>query len=132
MQIETCRVGGRLRLDDSTRIVIHHRQGPRVCLGVTAPEGTALMLDGALVRPICGPVGVWTYLFSLQALRRFSLGRFEVRIWLPGELVPLAADCEDWLHIGVTSRSPVGSTTPFSCSASPPASVRPASSVLQL
>ncbi|MFZ5635880.1 MAG: hypothetical protein ACOY82_04770 [Pseudomonadota bacterium] len=127
MQIETCQVGGRLRLDDSTRIVIHRRQGQRVCLGVTAPEGMELMLGGALVRPISGAVGVWTYLFSLQALRRFSLGRYEVRIWLPGELVPLAADCEDWLHIGVMSHSPVASPPPFSFRAPQPAPVRPAS-----
>lgn len=132
MQIETCRVGGRLRLDDSTRIVIHHRQGPRVCLGVTAPEGTTLMLDGALVRPISGTVGVWSYLFSLQALRRFNIGRFEVRIWLPGELVPLAADCEDWLHIGVTSHAAVGSTTQPSFSAPRQVSARAGSSVLQI
>ena len=102
MQVETCQVGGALRLDDRTRIVIHRRQGERVCLGASAPAGTDLILGGASVRPIAGTLGTWTYLFSLQALRGFTLGRFEVRIWLPGELLPLASDCEDWLHLGIS------------------------------
>jgi hypothetical protein len=102
MQVETCQVGRALRLGDNTRMVIHRRQGERVCLGATAPAGTDLILGGALVRPIASPPGTWTYLFSLQALRGFTFGRFEVRIWLPGELIPLAADCEDWLHIGIS------------------------------
>lgn len=102
MQVETCQVGRALRLGDNTRIVIRRRERGRVCVGVTAPVGTDLILGGALVRPISGTVGVWTYFFSLQALRRFILGGFEVRVWFPGELVPNAADCEEWLHIGVT------------------------------
>ena len=102
MQVKTCRVGGTLRLNGNTRIVIHRRQGERVCLGATAPAGTDLILGGAPVRPITDTPGIWAYLFSLQALRRFTFGRFEVRIWLPGEWVPLAADCEDSLHIGVS------------------------------
>ncbi|MFZ5636670.1 MAG: hypothetical protein ACOY82_08795 [Pseudomonadota bacterium] len=101
MQVETCQVGRTLRLGDNTRIVIRRREGERVCVDVTAPAGTDLILGGAPVRPISGTIGVWTYFFSLQAFRRFRIGRFEVCIWLPGELIP-AADCDDWLHIGVT------------------------------
>lgn len=102
MQVETCQVGRTLRLGDNTRIVIRRREGARICVDVTAPAGTKLILGGAPVSPISGTIGVWTYFFSLQALRRFRLGRFEVCIWLPGELVSDAADCDDWLHIGVT------------------------------
>jgi hypothetical protein len=108
MQIKTCQVGGALRLGDNTRLLIHRRQGPCVVLGAWAPAGTALTLDGVDLRPIAGTVGIWTYLFSLQALRRLTLGRFEVRIWLPGELVPHAADCLDWVHVGVAALSPEG------------------------
>ena len=107
MQIETRQVGGVLRLGDNTRIVIHRRQGEHIVLGATAPVGTDLIFDGALVRPISGTVGIWSYLFSLQAIRRFTLGRFEVYVWLPGEIVPLASDCEDWLHVGVIARPPI-------------------------
>lgn len=106
MQIETRQVGGVLRLGDNTRIVIHRRQGEHIVLGATAPVGTDLIFDGALVRPISGTVGIWSYLFSLQAIRRFTLGRFEVCVWLPGEIVPLATACEDWLHVGVIARPP--------------------------
>jgi hypothetical protein len=100
MQVETCQIGRTLRLGDNTRIVIRRREGERVVLGATAPAGTKLILGGAPVSPMSGTIGVWTYFFSLQALRRFRLGRFEVCIWLPGEPIP-AADCDDWLHIGV-------------------------------
>lgn len=103
MQVETCQVGGALRLDGRTQIMVHRRQGARVCLGATAPAGMDLILGGAPVRPIAGTPGTWTYLFSLHALRRFRLGQFEIQIWLPGERIPLAADCEDWLHIGVST-----------------------------
>ena len=101
MHIETCKVGGVLRLGDNTRIVIHRRQGERVVLGATAPVGTELIFDGVPIRPISGTVGIWSYLFSLHAIRRFTLGRFEVCVWLPGEIVSHASDCEDWLHVGV-------------------------------
>ena len=135
MQVETCQVGGALRLDDRTRIVIHSRQGERVCLGAMVPAGTDLILGGAPVRPISGTPGTWAYLFSLQALRRFTLGRFEVRIWLPGELVPLAADCEDWLHVGI-SRAPnaLFASAPYRSESvrSLPAPVPPARPLLQV
>lgn len=108
MQVETCQIGGALRLDDNIRIVIHRREGERVVLGVTAPPGTTLELGGAIVRPISGTQGIWSYLFSLHAIREFTLGRFNVCVWLPGELVPLAADCEDWLHVGITTSPQCG------------------------
>lgn len=135
MQVKTCQVGGALRLDDRTRIVVHRRQGVRVCLGATAPPGTDLILGGAPVRPIVGTPGLWAYLFSLQALRRFTLGRFEVQIWLPGEWVPLAAACEDWLHIGISAVPNATSDLAPNHSGSArslPAPVAPASPPLQV
>lgn len=101
MQVETCHIGSALRLGADTQVVFHRRQGERVCLGATAPAGTELLLGGASLRPIAGTPGLWSYLFSLHATRSFSLGRFEVHVWLPGELLPHAADCEDWLHVGI-------------------------------
>lgn len=103
MQIETRQVGGVLRLGDNARIVIHRRQGERVVLGATAPAGTPLAFDGAYISPMSGTAGCSTFLFSLLAVRRFVLGSYEVQVWLPGELVPLAADCESWLHFGITT-----------------------------
>jgi hypothetical protein len=101
MQVVTCRVGDSLRPTNNTRIIIHHRQARRVGLGVTAPAGTELIFGGAALRPMSGTAGTSNFLFSLQSIRQFTLGGFDVRVWLPGELVPLAADCEDWLHVGI-------------------------------
>jgi hypothetical protein len=101
MQIETCEVGRTLRLGNDARIVFHTRQGARVGIGVTAPVGTELSLGGTPLRPISGTVGRWSYLFSLCAIRRFSVGAYDVQVWLPGELIPLAADCDEWLHVGI-------------------------------
>lgn len=113
MQVETCQVGRTLRLDENTRIVIHRRQGARIVLGVAASVGTALRFAGADLRPACSSPGTWDYLFSLQAIRGFRIGDFDVRVWLPGELIP-AATCEDWLHIGIAMRLDAGSCSPLS------------------
>lgn len=102
MQVETCQIGSALRLDDSTRLVIHRRHQQRVVLGATAPAGTPLVFDGAYISPMSGEAGTSTYLFSLLAVRRFVLGRYQVQVWLPGELVPLAADSGALLHVGIT------------------------------
>lgn len=102
MQVLTCHIGGVLRLGDDARIVIHRRQGERVVLGATAPAGMRLVFDGACISPMSGTAGSSSFLFSLLAVRRFVLGRYEVQVWLPGELVPLAAWCDDALHFGIT------------------------------
>ena len=107
MQIVTCQVGGSLRLGEGTRIAIHGRQGARIALGAWAPAGTELILGGVAMHPVSGKDGVWRYLFSLCGLRRFRLGEFELRVWLPGELVAQAADCADRVHFGVAGRSQV-------------------------
>ena len=83
MQVVTCRVGGSLRPADNTRIDIHRRQGRRVVLGVTAPAGTELIFGGAALRPMSGTAGTSSFLLSLQSTRQFTLGGFDVRVWLP-------------------------------------------------
>lgn len=104
MRIETSQIGDVVSLGDGIRLTIHGRQAARIVLGVTAPAGTALTFAGADLRPACSSPGTWDYLFSLQAIRGFRIGDFDVRVWLPGELIPAAA-CEDWLHIGIAARS---------------------------
>jgi hypothetical protein len=124
MQIKTCQPGGVLRLPPDTRLMYHRRQGDRIVLGAFATPGTGLILGGALIAPITGTPGLWSYLFSLHATRCFTLGRCEVHIWLPGELLPHAAACEDWLHVGVVGREDGGRSKPlFDLKASPPAPV---------
>lgn len=103
MQVETCQVEGTLCLGRKTWIVNHRRQGERVCLGATAPTGSPLLFDGAYISPMSGTTDFLTFFFSLRAVRRFVLGRYAVQAWLPGELIPLAADCEDWLHFGISA-----------------------------
>lgn len=103
MHIETRQVGSTLRLGNDTRVVIHRREGPRVVLGASAPAGTALIFDGTPIRPVSGTAHVSHFLFCLQAVRRFVLGRYQVQVWLPGEWLPDAADCVDWLHFGIVA-----------------------------
>ena len=107
MQVVTCKVGGSLRLGERAGITIHARQGERIAFGAWAPPGTCLVLGGEAVHPVSAREGVWSYLFSLYGCRRFQFGLYEVRIWLPGEVIELAADCLDSLHVGVDSQFPV-------------------------
>ena len=60
-----------------------------------------LYFDNACLRPSVLPSGARSYLFSMLAVRRFRVGEVEVRVWLPGDAVSLAADCDEHLHIGV-------------------------------
>ena len=106
MQIVTCKVGGSLRLAKGTGIAIHGRQGARIALGAWALAGTDLILGGVAIHPISGKGGLWRYLFSLRGFRRFQLGEYEVRLWLPGELVAQAADCADRVHVGIDGGPP--------------------------
>ena len=110
MQVVTCRVGGSLRPISNTRIVFPCRQGKRLVLVVAALAGTELIFDGAALRPMSGRAWASSFFFSLQSIRQFTLGRFDMRIWRPGELVPLAADCEGCLHVGISSAC-LGSAT---------------------
>jgi hypothetical protein len=105
MQIKIRRVGDAIRLGDNTRVLIHRRQGERVVLGAIAPVGTPLIFDGVPIRPQSGTAGTSNFFFSLQAIRRFTLGHYAVQVWLPGELVPSAAECQDWLHFGIAEQS---------------------------
>lgn len=117
MRIATCQIGGSLRLGEKAGITIHARQGERIAFGAWAPPGTYLVLGGEAVHPVSAREGVWSYLFSLYGCRRFQFGLYEFRIWLPGEVIELAADCLDSLHVGVDSQFP----------APPPVYVPPAS-----
>jgi len=106
MQIVTCQVGGSLRLAKGTGIAIHGRQGARIALGAWALAGTDLILGGVAIHPVSGKGSVWRYLFSLYGCRRFRFGEYDLRVWLPGELIALAADCTDWLHVGIDGGPP--------------------------
>lgn len=100
MEVMTCRIGQPVTLGDGSRIVLQARMGRRVALAVNAPAGTPLWLGGARLAPLRDPQG-WAYVFSLQALRHFRVGRLLVQVWLPGDVVPHAADCVDAVHLGV-------------------------------
>jgi hypothetical protein len=95
MEIVTCRVGDTLRPATGIRIVIESHENDRVGLRVTVPCGTSLRLDHAAIQPQSGTVGVWSFVFSLHALRSFEVGRYFVRFWLPGELEASDADTID-------------------------------------
>ena len=107
MQVVTCEVGGGLRLGENAGITLHVRQGERILFGAWAPPGIYLMLGDEVVHTVSARQGVWRYVFWLNACQRFRFGQYEFRIWLPGEVVELAADCLDSLHVGVDSALPM-------------------------
>lgn len=60
MQVEVCRVGRTLRLDENTRIVIHRQARGWVCLGASVMTGTIQTLDGRPARRSPVAVGAHT------------------------------------------------------------------------
>lgn len=101
MLVLTCRVGDTVRIGDDHCMTVQSRLRGRVTVEVIAPAGVDLYFDNACLRPSVLPSGAWSYLFSMLAVRSYRVGKVEVRVWLPGDAVSLAADCDEYLHIGV-------------------------------
>lgn len=106
MVVMTCRIGGTVRIGDDIHVTLQRRLQDRVTLGVIAPAGTRLHFDGACLQPIVLPSGAHAYLFSLLRVRRFRIDGIEVEVWIPGDAVPLAFDCDDHIHFGIRTPQP--------------------------
>jgi hypothetical protein len=102
-----CRVGQSIQIGPDIRLTVQARQGARVAIGIEAPPGLVVRLDTAALQPLSPGSRVCTYLFSLQSIRSFRVGPVEIRVWLPGEMVPLAAACTDSVHVGVIASGPM-------------------------
>lgn len=107
MVVMTCRIGGTVRIGDDIHVTLQRRLQDRVTLGVIAPAGTRLHFDGACLQPIVLPSGAHAYLFSLLRVRRFRIDGIEVEVWIPGDAVALAFDCDDHIHFGIRAPQPL-------------------------
>lgn len=105
MVVLTCRIGDTVRIGDDLRMTVQGRLRDRITVGVVGPAGVDLHFDNACLRPSVLPDGAWSYLFSMLAVRRYSIGDIEVCVWLPGDTVSLAAECDEFLHVGVIAPS---------------------------
>lgn len=105
MLVLTCRIGDTVRIGDDLCMTVQSRFRHRVTVGVIAPAGVDLYFDNACLRPSVLPGGAWSYLFSMLAVRRYRVGDVEVCVWVPGDAVSLAADCDEYLHVGVIAPS---------------------------
>ncbi len=101
MLVLTCRIGDTVRIGDDLSMTVQSRCRDRVTVGVVSPAGVDLHFDNACLRPSVLPGGAWSYLFSMLGVRRYRVGDVEVCVWLPGDTVSLAADCDEFLHVGV-------------------------------
>jgi hypothetical protein len=101
MLVLTCRIGDTVRIGDDLCMTVQSRFRSRVTVEVIAPAGQDLYFDNACLRPSVLPSGAWSYMFSMLAVRSYRVGEVEVRVWMPGDAVSLAADCDEYLHIGV-------------------------------
>lgn len=101
MLILTCRVGETIRIGNDLSVTLQERRRGRVTVSVIAPAEADLYFDNVCMRPSVLPSGARSYLFTMLAIRRFRVGEVEIRVWLPGDAVSLAADCDQHLHIGV-------------------------------
>lgn len=107
MLVLTCRIGGTLRIGDEIHVSLQGRLRDRVTVGLIAPAEAAVMLDRVCLQPFALPSGTSWYLFSLLGVRRFRVGDVEVGVWVPGEEVSLASECDDFIHVGVIAPQPV-------------------------
>jgi hypothetical protein len=105
--VQTCRIGGTVRIGDDIHVTLQRRLNDRVTVGVISPAGTRLRFGSACLQPIVLPSGAHAYLFSLLGVRRFRIDDIEIEVWLPGDAVPLAFDCEDYIHFGIRMPQPL-------------------------
>lgn len=101
MQVVTCHIGETVRIGNDLSVTLQSRSGGRVTVSVITPPDVDLTFDNVCLRPSILPSAARSYLFSMLAVRRFRVGEIEIQVWLPGEAVSLAAECDDYLHIGI-------------------------------
>lgn len=107
MVVLTCRIGGTIRIGDDIHLTLQSRLNNRVTVGVIAPAGSRLLFDSTSLQPIQLPSGAHAYLFSLLGVRRFRIDDIEIGVWIPGDAVALASDCEDYIHLGICAPQPL-------------------------
>ncbi|MBX3712998.1 MAG: hypothetical protein KF800_13645 [Lysobacter sp.] len=107
MLVMTCRVGGSLRIGEDIRMALQGRIGSRVTIELQLTARDPVYLDGACLQPSVLPGDVHSHLISLAGMRRFTVGAFEVGVWLPDVDVPETTTCDDFIHIGVTGPGPL-------------------------
>lgn len=103
MLLMTCSLGGTIRIGGEIQLTLQGRERDRLTVSVVAPTGADLYFDGACVRPSVLPSGTQSYFFSLKAVRHFRIDEIEVGFWLPGDALPLAANYEDCVHVGIAA-----------------------------
>ena len=107
MLVLTCRIGDTLRIGDESRVILQGRRHDRIAINVLAAAGTDVMFDNVPLQPMVLPTGTRSYQLSLSATRHFRVGMVEVLISLPGETVPEAMDCLDYIHVGLLGPVPL-------------------------
>lgn len=103
MLVMTCEFGGLIRIGEQIQVTLRGRDRDRVAVSVVAPSGSELVFDGAVLNPFPMPNGRASYCFSLRQVRRFRVDDVQVMVWLPGDTVPLAAECIDSVHVGIAT-----------------------------
>lgn len=100
--IMTCSLGGLIRIGDEIQLSFRTRDKDRVAVSVFASATSELVFDGAVLNPYPVPVRRASYCFSLRKVRRFRIDDVDVMVWLPGDAIPLAAECLDCVHVGIS------------------------------
>lgn len=103
MLVMTCSLGGVIRIGEAIQVAVRGRHRDRVAISVVAPAASGLVFDGVVLNPLPISDDRASYYFSLRNVRRFCIDDVQVMVWLPGDEVPLAADCLDCVHIGIAA-----------------------------
>lgn len=103
MLVMTCKLGGVIRVGNDVEVAVNGRDQDRIAVSVVAPVGSELHFDGATISPLSMSNDRQAYYFSLRRVRRFRIDDILIAIWLPGDVVSLAADCVDCVHVGIAT-----------------------------
>ena len=103
MLVMTCGLGGVIRIGEVIRVAVQGRRNDRVAVCVNAPAGSELAFDGTVLSSLPMQDGRLSYYFSLRKVRRFCIDDVQVMVWLPGDAVPMAAECCNYVHVGIAT-----------------------------
>lgn len=107
MLVMSCVVGGRLILNDTSRIAFRGGHEQSIAVSINTPAETSVVHQGELQSPLTLLSGYCSYQFHLRDAIELSIGSAEIRIAACDDKTSGAAQAARFLHICIAAAGPI-------------------------
>lgn len=107
MLVMSCAVGGKLILNDTTRIAFRAGYGHSIAVSIYTPAETAVTHQGELQSPLTLLSGNCSYQFHLQDAIDISIDSAEIRVATCLEASNRIEQTDRLVHIGISAVGPI-------------------------